>query len=78
MAYTANDYAQAVWEYGTRSLAAGTPAAPASPADGYSQAVWAFSTRALTVPPSSPVSPSPTTQSLRGRWFPRSTARRTW
>jgi hypothetical protein len=40
--------AAAVWAYATRTLATGTPGAPASRADTIAAATWAYATRTVT------------------------------
>lgn len=43
--------AAAVWAYGTRTLATGTPAAPTDRAGRIAQAVWQYVTRTLADAP---------------------------
>lgn len=45
---TAEDIAEAVWTAGTRTLASGTPGAPANQAEEIAEAVWENVTRTLT------------------------------
>lgn len=48
MTPTAEEYAQAVWEYVTRTLASGTPDTPTNRQELYAEAVWEYVTRELT------------------------------
>lgn len=45
---TAEEIAEAVWTNGTRTLASGTPSAPANQAEEIAEAVWQNVTRTLT------------------------------
>jgi hypothetical protein len=45
---SAASIAPAVWAYSTRTLASGTPDAPADRAEQFAEAIWEYTTRELT------------------------------
>lgn len=48
MSYQVSDYTSAIWAYSPRTLLAGLPATPSTPAQVWAAAIWAYSPRTLT------------------------------